>query len=162
MKRLWAAAACAATVGCVAACGRAEGPSQSPSPASAAANPVVGEASPADAADPASAPAVRAAAGAPAFVVLYPGGALEGEPVLATGPAGPGGLVTYVAEAQPEEVIAFHRQKAEAAGLSSVMAMNQGEARAYGAAGDRTNLQVVASPMTGGRTSVQLSWSAAG
>ena len=161
MKRLWAAAACAATVGCFAACGPAEAPSEPAPPVSAAAGPVAGAASPAEDAAGVSTPAVRAAAGAPDFVVLYPGGALEGEPVLATGPAGPGGLVTYVTEAQPEEVIAFHRQKAEAAGLSSVMAMNQGDARAYGAAGKGSDLQVVASPTSGGRTSVQLSWSAA-
>ena len=53
--------------------------------------------------------------------------------------------------------------RAEEAGLTSVMGMNQGDARAYGAAGGQagaTNLQVVAAPGAGGETSVQLSWSA--
>jgi hypothetical protein len=103
-----------------------------------------------------------AADGAPAFAVVYPGATIEDDPVVATGPEGPGGLVTYLTDAAPEAVIAFHRERAEAAGLSSVMAMNQGDARAYGAAKARANLQVVAAPTPEGRTSVQLSWSAAG
>ena len=56
---------------------------------------------------------------------------------------------------------AFYRQRAEAAGLASVMAMNTGEARAYGAAaGDGSGklLHVVATPVEGGPTSVQLDW----
>jgi hypothetical protein len=42
------------------------------------------------------------------------------------------------------------------------MGMNQGDARAYGAAGGpagATNIHVVAAPGEGGETSVQLSWS---
>ena len=58
--------------------------------------------------------------------------------------------------------MAFYRQRAEQAGLASIMAMNQGEARAYGAAARdrRASLQVVAAPGEDGLTSVQLSWSA--
>ena len=65
--------------------------------------------------------------------------------------------------AAPDAVVAFYRQRAEAAGLAPVMAMNQGEARAYGAAARTANgatMQVVASPGEGGLTSVQLTWSA--
>jgi hypothetical protein len=79
------------------------------------------------------------------------------------GPTGPGGLITFTTDAAPETVVAFYRQRAEAAGLSPVMAMNQGEARAYGAAARKdkgASLQVVASPGESGLTSVQLSWSA--
>jgi hypothetical protein len=114
-------------------------------------------------ATPAAAPradATTAADGAPAFAVVYPGGTVEGPPVTAASDEAAGGLVTYLTDAEPDAVIAFHREKAEAAGLASVMAMNQGEARAYGAAKDQTNLQVVASPTPEGRTSVQLSWNA--
>ena len=67
-----------------------------------------------------------------------------------------------ISSSTPETVIAFYRQRAEAAGLSPVMAMNQGEARAYGAAARKENgatLQVVASPGEEGLTSVQLTWS---
>ena len=77
--------------------------------------------------------------------------------------AGPGGLVTFTTPASPDDVVAFYRERAEAAGLRSVTGMNQGEARAYGAAGDRVDgpsLQVVAAPTEAGDTSVQLSWSA--
>ena len=62
-------------------------------------------------------------------------------------------------------MIDFYRQRAERAGLSPIMAMNQGEARAYGASA-RTDkgasLQVVAAPGEDGATSVQLSWSGGG
>lgn len=104
-----------------------------------------------------------AAPGAPAFAVLYPDAAPTAEPTLADGPSGPGGLTTFVTEASPEEVVAFYRQRAEAEGLSSVMAMNQGDAQAYGAASpqaDGPSLQVVASPAPEGGANVQLSWSA--
>jgi len=104
-----------------------------------------------------------AAPGAPAFAVLYPDAAPTTEPTLADGPSGPGGLTTFVTEASPEEVVAFYRQRAEAEGLSSVMAMNQGDAQAYGAASsqaDGPSLQVVASPAPEGGANVQLSWSA--
>lgn len=105
--------------------------------------------------------AIIATEGAPEFAAVYPGGVVDGAPVAGTVEDASGGLVTYLTEAAPETVIAFHRERAEAAGLTSVMAMNQGEARAYGAATDQNNLQVVASPTPDGRTSVQLSWSAA-
>jgi hypothetical protein len=81
---------------------------------------------------------------------------------VAAGPDGPGGLATYLTSADPEAVIEFHRSQAERAGLSSVMAMNQGDARAYGAAKAQSSLQVVAAPTPDGMTSVQLSWSAGG
>lgn len=111
----------------------------------------------------AKAAASPAAPGAPAFAVLYPDAATTAEPTLADGPSGPGGLTTFVTDASPEEVVAFYRQRAEAEGLSSVMAMNQGDAQAYGAASsqaDGPSLQVVASPTPEGGANVQLSWSA--
>lgn len=106
--------------------------------------------------------AAAAIEGAPAFAALYPGARTDGAPVTASGPDGPGGLITFTTEASPDAVIDFYRQRAEGAGLASVMAMNQGDARAYGAAAraDKgATLQVVASPGQGGLTSVQLSWS---
>ncbi len=110
-----------------------------------------------------TAEAVPAAPGAPDYAALYPGAALDQPATIADGPDGAGGLVTFTTAASPDEVVAFYRNRAEAAGLSSVMGMNQGDARAYGAAGGQngaTNLQVVAAPGEGGETSVQLSWSA--
>lgn len=107
--------------------------------------------------------AVPAAPGAPAYAALYPGAALDQPATTAAGPDGEGGLVTFTTAATPDEVVAFYRTRAEEAGLTSVMGMNQGDARAYGAAGGQagaTNLQVVAAPGAGGETSVQLSWSA--
>ncbi len=167
MKRLIAALALAATAALPAACGREVEKRDDSAPSPAAAESVETPASstppiPAPAAGPNSPAGSAAAPGAPAFAVLYPGASLDEPAVTASGPTGPGGLVTYTTEADPEAVIAFYRARAEAAGLSSVMAMNQGEARAYGAAGADVgaNLQVVASPTETGETSVQLSWSA--
>jgi hypothetical protein len=115
----------------------------------------------APAAAPPAAPAT-AIKGAPAFAALYPGAQTDAAPVTASGPDGPGGIVTFTTDATPDAVIDFYRQRAEKAGLSPIMAMNQGEARAYGASA-RTekgaSLQVVAAPDEDGLTSVQLSWS---
>jgi len=97
----------------------------------------------------------------PAFAAVYPDAEVEGEPLMAMGEAGPGGVVTFVTEAEPDAVIAFYRQRAEAAGLATMMSMNQGEARAYGALkqANGASVNVVAAPAEE-RTSVQLTWSA--
>jgi len=73
------------------------------------------------------------------------------------------GISLVDGDAAPDQVFAFYRQRAEAEGLASVMAMNQGDAQAYGAASrqaDGPSLQVVASPTPEGGANVQLSWSA--
>ncbi|TPW02178.1 MAG: hypothetical protein FD125_2183, partial [bacterium] len=104
-----------------------------------------------------------AAPGAPAFAVVYPGGTVEGPATVARGPDGPGGILSFTTEAAPDAVIDFYRQRAESAGLASVMAMNTGDARAYGAAasdGSGKLLRVVATPVEDGPTSVQLDWTA--
>ena len=165
MKRSVAAVAVAFTVGLTGCDGRSEAAPEIE--ASAATQ----EAPPADAvavaqAAPESAIAVADAAaidGAPAFAALYPGAQADGPATVASGPTGPGGLITFTTDAAPDAVVAFYRQRAEASGLAPVMAMNQGEARAYGAAARQENgasLQVVAAPGEGGLTSVQLTWSA--
>lgn len=120
--------------------------------------------------EPVAAPSAAAAAevkdvagDTPPFAAIYPGGRVDQPATLAEGTAGPGGLVTFVSEAPPETIIAFYRERAEAAGLSSVMAMNQGDASAYGAAEAHqtgASLQVVAAPLDDGQTSVQLTWNA--
>ena len=166
MKRSVAAVAVALTVGLVGCDERSEAAPETslPPPADAPA-----EIAPAAAAAPATANVAAAPAGAasidgaPAFAALYPGAQADGPATVATGATGPGGLITFTTDAAPDAVVAFYRQRAEAAGLAPVMAMNQGEARAYGAAARTTNgatLQVVASPGEGGLTSVQLTWSA--
>lgn len=112
---------------------------------------------------PALVPAQPAAPNAPAFAVLYPNARVDGAPTLADGAGGPGGIVAFTVDADPDQVVAFYKQRAEAAGLTSVMGMNQGDTRAYGAAGPTATdaaLQVVASPTDGGGASVLLTWSA--
>lgn len=143
---------------------RRSGAPEANAPAAVAAQESPNAAAAADAAVPAVATA-GAKPAAPAFAVIYPGAAIEGPGVSADGAAGPGGMLTFTTEAAPDAVVAFYRNRAEAAGLEAVMAMNQGDARAYGAAGGGVkgpSLQVVAAPRDDGRTSVQLSWSAGG
>ncbi|QYF86463.1 hypothetical protein [Brevundimonas sp. PAMC22021] len=159
MIRQWAAVAAFVTLG-LAGCERTAERVQAdlPTPPPTADSPVA-----APTAQSASTTLSPAAPGAPGFAVLYPGAAVEEPATTAVGPDGEGGLVTFATDAAPDAVVAFYRQHAEAAGLTSVMGMNQGDARAYGAAGaqpDSASLQVVASPGEAGRTSVQLTWNA--
>jgi glucose/arabinose dehydrogenase len=162
MKRTLAAAALMAALA-LAGCGQApadEAPAAAEAVAAAdAAAPAAAAAVPAE---PAGA-ATPAAPGAPAFAVVYPGGAAQGPATVARGPDGPGGILSFTTEAAPDAVIDFYRKRAEAAGLASVMAMNTGDARAYGAAasdGSGKLLRVVATPVEDGPTSVQLDWTA--
>lgn len=105
-------------------------------------------------------PAGEAIEGAPAFAVIYPGGVVETTPLTPVADGGAGGGVVFTSEASPDDIVEFYRRKAEAAGLASVMSMNQGETRGYGAAGapGGAGLQVVAHPVEPGQTSVQLTW----
>lgn len=111
---------------------------------------------------PAGAAVLPAAEGAPSFAVIYPGAELKGPATVAQGPSGPGGIVQFTTDAEPEAVIAFYRQRAEAAGLKQINSMNRGDAQAY-SAGDGANgrgqlMQVIATRIEGGPTDVQLDW----
>ena len=109
-----------------------------------------------------AAPATPAAKGAPAYAALYPGAEATAPATVADGPDGPGGMVEFRTAATPDAVVDFYKQRAQAAGLAPVSAMDQGETRAWSAAkaASGANVQVVASPDGEGATSVQLSWSA--
>lgn len=108
-----------------------------------------------------AAAATPAAKGAPAYAALYPGAEPKAPATVADGPDGPGGMVTFSTSATPDAVVDFYKQRAQAAGLAPVSAMDQGETRAWSAAkANGANVQVVASPDGEGATSVQLSWSA--
>lgn len=162
MKRGMAIAAVLVTVG-LTGCDDGPDAAETPTEVARAETPATPSPKAAPSAVADTAAATPAARGAPAFAVLYPDAAPVGEPTLADGPAGPGGLTSFVTDAPPQEVIAFYRERAEAEGLASVMAMNQGDAQAYGAASGHANgpsLQVVASPTADGGANVQLSWSA--
>ena len=158
MKRTLAAAALMASMA-MAGCSP---PAEDAAPAAEAA--VAADAAAPVAASPTSVPtaaAAPAAPGAPAFAVVYPGGVVDGPATVARSAEGPGGILSFTTEAAPDAVIGFYRNRAEAAGLASVMAMNTGEARAYGAAasdGSGKLLRVVATPVADGPTSVQLDW----
>ncbi|MNQ92478.1 hypothetical protein D3C85_1079070 [compost metagenome] len=162
MKRSVAAVAVALTVGLTGCDERSEA---APEIAPSAATPDEPAVAASDAITDAAATAASATpiTGAPAFAALYPGAQADAPTTVASGATGPGGLITFTTDAAPDAVVAFYRERAETAGLAPVMAMNQGEARAYGAAARKENgatLQVVAAPGEGGLTSVQLTWSA--
>ena len=167
MKRSLAATA---LIGAMAltGCGQGEPATEAPAASDAAAE-VAGPA----AAPSARAPAVTAgegpaaapaAAGAPSFAVLYPGGVATGPATVAQGPDGPGGIVQFTTDATPEAVIAFYRERAEAAGLKSINTMNSGASAGYsagdGAAGRGQLLRVIATRVEDEPTSVQLDWTA--
>lgn len=95
----------------------------------------------------------------PAFAVIYPGAELSQPPVVADGADGPGGLAEFQTSASADDVVAFYRKLAEDNGLNPVMSMNQGDARAFAALNNKgAELQVIASSVEEGKTSVQLSW----
>ena len=164
MKSSLAVVAVVMTVAIAGCDERAATPSATPS---AKADIAAGAQSRAEAAAASPAPPAPAAisgeGSVPQFAALYPNAEVEGEPLAAGGAAGPGGMVTFVTDAQPDAVIAFYRERAEAAGLATMMSLNQGAARAYGAQKQATgaSVNVVAAPSED-RTSVQLTWSAGG
>lgn len=167
MKRKIAVVAMTLAVGLVACEGSSEAdPSGDVADAATAATAAVPEAAEAAEARAEQAPAELmparpAVPGAPDYAALYPGAVIQGEPTVADGEAGPGGLLTFSTTAEPQAVVDFYKSRAEAAGLSPVMSMNQGDAIAYGAgSAEGATIQVVASPSEAGSTSVQLSWSA--
>lgn len=161
MKRSMAIAVMAVATS-LTGCGNGDAPAERPTA------PDIQAGAPADAAVPASAgtarpsPRVTTTSGVPAFAAVYPGGQVSAPQTVAAGPDGPGGIIAFTTDADPDTVVAWYRRQAEAAGLSSVMAMNQGKARAYGAAAADnagTSLRVVADPVDDGATAVQLTWS---
>lgn len=102
-----------------------------------------------------------AAAGAPAFAQPYPGATVEAAQTARQGDQH-GGILTFTTDAHPDTVIDFYRQRAEGAGLQAGASVRQGESRMYQAEGqDGANLVVVVTPVEG-RTSAQITWSAAG
>ena len=109
-----------------------------------------------------SSPTVASQRGAlPAFAEAYPGATVEGDPLVANGPAGPGGVTTFTTNADSTAVMTFYRARAEAAGLTANTRSGQGSDLHYSADRQDTgaSIDVVASPVDG-HTSVQLTWSA--
>ncbi|HYD26888.1 hypothetical protein [Brevundimonas sp.] len=169
MKRTLAATAIMGAM-VLAACGERPPAAEGAEPAAAEATAVPAADAAVEVVAPSPAPggagALPAADGAPAFAVIYPGGVPEGPATVARGPDGPGGIVAFTTDATPADVVAFYRQRAEAAGLKSINTMNRGDSMGYsagdGADGRGQLLSVVATRVEGEPTSVQLSWTAQG
>lgn len=119
------------------------------------------QAAPPPAAAVAAAPADTAEVAASGFAPPFPGATIVDEASAEAPEAGAGRMVSFKTRETPDAVVDFYKSRAEAAGLAPVMAMSQGDTRAYGAAKggeDGPSVSVVASP-EGGSTSVQLTWS---
>lgn len=161
MKRILLAVG-AMTVLAVAGCGDDDKSPAAASTSGATAAPASSSSTPAAAPDAPAATTTGAVV--PAFAALYPGAVVENPPVTAQGPGGPGGIVAFTTDADPETVVAFYRSQAETAGLSTIASLTQGGARAYsagdGASGAGKLLSVVATPGVDGPTEVQLTWTA--
>jgi hypothetical protein len=107
-------------------------------------------------------PATPTAKGVPTYAALYPGAEPTAPATVADGPDGPGGMVEFRTSATPNAVVDFYKQRAQAAGLAPVSAMDQGETRAWSAAkaANGASVQVVAIPVEDGTTAVTLTWAA--
>ncbi len=146
----------------LAACSDSQGDAPAAEAAVATAQPEQAPATtPTTPAPPASgaAPLQPLTANAPAFASLYPDATLLQAPVIADGADGPGGMAEFTVSATPEQIVEHYRQLADKHGLDPVMAMNQGNARAFAALNTKgAEVQVVASPDDQGITTVHLTW----
>lgn len=167
MKRIFAAGASMAALigvsGALVACGN-DGASEAPAASESVAPAAAAAVENIPAAKAGVAAATPAAPDAPAFAVIYPEATLVSPATLARGPSGPGGILEFTTQDQPDAVVAFYRSHAEASGLTTIASMNQGGASAYsagdGASGAGKLLSVVAAPGKDGLTNVQMNWSA--
>jgi hypothetical protein len=167
MKRLLAVAGLSAALA-MAGCSQ---PDDGTPPPADQAGPATEAGAAAVASDAPAAPGVDAAAepaapGAAEFAVIYPGGTPKAAATSLQGPAGAGWSVEFVTPATPDQVVAFYRQRAEAAGLKSINTLSRDEVRGYaagdGASGAGKLVNVVATPLEDGQTDVLLQWSNGG
>lgn len=110
---------------------------------------------------PAAVPGAEAASADPAYAVLYPGAEASAPATRADSASSRGGMIQFTTTADPETVIAFYSQRAEAAGLKPSTSLSQGQTRGYRAASPDgvASVEVVAAPVEA-QTAVQLSWHA--
>ena len=105
--------------------------------------------------------AAAAATSQPDFAPLFPGGKVESavSSVSSQGGDAQGGTVTYTVDVAPAKVIAFYKDKAQAAGFKTQMDANMGAALMFVASDEATKrgLQVIASGK-GESTSVVMTW----
>jgi hypothetical protein len=103
----------------------------------------------------------NAKAAMPSFAPLYPGATIESSIAGLTSEdkKADGGAVTYSVKATPQEIVAFYKEKAKAAGLTPKMETNMGSSAMYAAEGSSADkgFQVIASSGEG-TTSVTLTW----
>ena len=128
-------------------------------PSNAPSNPGSGaeQGATADPSTEAATPSGEPVEGAPAFVSLYPGAVIETTPLAVSAE---GGGVVFTSEASPDAIVDFYRQRTQAAGMVQIMALNNGDTRAYAAnkTAGGASLTVVSRPLETGGTTTQLTW----
>tara|TARA_A100001391_G_scaffold7621_6_gene4943 strand:- start:26351 stop:26845 length:495 start_codon:yes stop_codon:yes gene_type:complete len=97
-----------------------------------------------------------AASSLPDGFTLYPGAKVVSSTNVSAG-SGSGALVQLQSSAEPEEIVAFYRKEAEAAGIEIKMEMKANEAQIVsGESGDGLVFSINASPGDDGGTSATL------
>ena len=95
----------------------------------------------------------------PDYAQPYPGSRVVS---TVNAPGDGAGMTTLETDADPDAIITFYRERAEAAGLTPRASMTMGETRQFGASGpDGTEFNVLVSPQ-GGRSTVAVTWENAG
>lgn len=95
----------------------------------------------------------------PDYAQPYPGSRVVS---TVNAPGDGAGMTTLETDADPEAIIAFYRERAEAAGLTPRASMTMGDTRQFGATGpDGEEFNVVVSPQ-GDRSTVAVTWDQAG
>jgi len=105
--------------------------------------------------------AVITGGGQPAFAPQYPGGAVV-TAMTAVENGRHGGVFAFTTGDPVERVFTWYRAKAEAGGLTSQTNVETAGARVYSAEGPKGDVAITAAPQGGGKTYVQVTWSAKG
>jgi hypothetical protein len=99
--------------------------------------------------------------GQPAFAPKYPGGDVVTDMTAAEN-GRHGGVFAFTTADPADRVFGWYRARAEAGGLTSQANVETAGARVYSARGPNGDVAVTAAPQDGGRTYVQVTWSAKG
>ena len=94
----------------------------------------------------------------PADIPLYPGAKVTAS-FSGQGKDGSGGMVSFTTTDTPDAVVAFYKQKAEAAGMAQTMNMDMNGTKSYVAANDKDkrSLAITATKGSDGTTG-QVTW----
>jgi len=99
-----------------------------------------------------------ASAKMPSDLPLYPGASITAS-FSGQGKDGAGGMVAFHTKAAPADVIAFYKQRAEAAGMAQTAMMDMGGTQTYVAASEKQNRSVsVSATKASDGSDAQVTW----